>query len=118
MPTSDTRPDSMRGNQNAAKPGRGTLIAVRFPNEEAHRLVIEALDPTDRGRALAAAAEAVWEAAMTIVADCDRCGEAITATEGVTVADGEQLCLSCAALAALVKEIKNAPGGAATPPGA
>jgi hypothetical protein len=106
----------MRGNRNAAKDGYARLVAIRVGSKWDYRLIVEALGPEQRGAALVAAARAAWDAAMTIVADCDRCGEAITESEGIAVVAGENLCVSCAALAALVEEIKNAPGGAATPP--
>lgn len=95
-PTSASRPDSMRGNRNAVKPGQGVLMLVRFPDGDAYQRVLAALSPAERGSALLEAARAVEAAALAIIGDCAQCGEPVSAAEGLT--DG--LCASCAALAA------------------
>jgi hypothetical protein len=75
-------------------------MVVRLRGEPDYRLVTEALDPEERGELLLAAARDKVRAAMTIIGDCDRCGEAVTESEGFTVCDGENLCDSCAMIAA------------------
>ena len=78
-----------KGNRNRALAGSARLMQIRLDDESDFDFIIEALDPTERGRALLEAAYAVARSAMIVVGDCANCGEPLTANETGT------LCMSC-----------------------